>query len=153
MPHTRLKAYISINHTYLHPNKQGNFSWICPPWGPTYIESRLFVTILQAFTCRDLLEIYAQVYIHGDWNTIRSANKIHHIKLMWLLNWQHKLTASDNLGLRGLGVAMCIHLQTSKSSPAILWLSTRMRDSFALRNRTALFHALDNLCLLRQKWS
>lgn len=78
---------------------------------------------------------------------------MHHIKLIWLLNWQHKLTASDNLGFRGLGVAMCIHLQTSKSSPAILWLSTRMRDSFALKNRTALFHALDNLCLLRQKWS
>lgn len=99
-------------------------------------------------------DLYPSVYPWQlKYNSYQPIIKIHHIKLIWLLNWQHKLTASDNLGFRGLGVAMCIHLQTSKSSPAILWLSTRMRDSFALKNRTALFHALDNLCLLRQKWS
>lgn len=61
------------------------------------------------------------------------------------------LTESDSLGLWGLGVAIWIHRQTSKSSPAILWLSTRIRDSLALKNRTALFHALESLCLFEKK--
>ena len=62
------------------------------------------------------------------------------------------LTKRADFGLWALGVATWIHLQTSKSSPAILWLSTRMRDSLPLKNRTALFQAPSNLCLfLKEK--
>ena len=61
------------------------------------------------------------------------------------------LTERDNFGLWALGVATWIHLQTSKSSPAILWLSTLIRDSFPLKKRTALFQAPINLCLFLRK--
>lgn len=37
-----------ISHGYAHHE------------GPTYIESKLFVNISQAFICRDPLEMYAQ---------------------------------------------------------------------------------------------
>lgn len=71
--------------------------------------------------------------------------------IILLSQWEQLLTESDSLGLWGLGVAIWIQRQTSKSSPAILWLSTRIRDSLALKNRTALFHALESLCLFEKR--